>query len=173
MRRSFAVSGVAALGALALVGCGGSGSSGGSSGSSAAPAKTVSVQQIGGTGRVLVNAHGRALYTPAQEANGKVMCTGACLKFWQPLSPGAGMPTGGSGVGKLAVITRPDGTKQVTAAGKPLYTFSQDRPGQVTGNGFNDAFGGRHFTWHAVLAGGGRSGAPASSSSTGGGYRAY
>ena len=34
-----------------------------------------------------------------------------------------------------STITRPDGTKQLVVGGKPLYTFAQDKPGSVTGNG--------------------------------------
>jgi hypothetical protein len=56
--------------------------------------------------------------------------------------------------GKTGVIARPDGARQVTVDGKPLYTFSEDAPGKVEGNGFSDDLDGRHFTWNAVLAGG-------------------
>jgi predicted lipoprotein with Yx(FWY)xxD motif len=64
------------------------------------------------------------------------------------------MPSGTDGVGTLGVVTRPDGSKQVTIAGRPLYTFTQEGPDQVTGNGLADAFAGQSFTWHAVLQGG-------------------
>ena len=93
-----------------------------------------------------------ALYSPDQEANGKVLCTGACESFWKPLEPGTGAPTAESGVARLAVIMRPDGSQQVTDDGKPLYTFSEDSPGKVTGNDFSDDFGGQQFTWHVVMS---------------------
>jgi hypothetical protein len=51
-------------------------------------------------------------------------------------------------------VRRPDGTAQLTAGTRPFYTFVEDSPGQVNGNGFQDQFGGRHFTWHAVLSSG-------------------
>jgi hypothetical protein len=35
-----------------------------------------------------------------------------------------------------------------------LYTFTEDPPGKVTGDGFADDFGSQHFTWHAVVANG-------------------
>ncbi|MGH9214881.1 MAG: COG4315 family predicted lipoprotein [Acidimicrobiales bacterium] len=141
-------------GALALAACGSSGNDNGSS-SSTAPAKsseTVSVEHIDGIGDVLVDKSGMALYSPDQEANGKVLCTGACESFWKPLAPGTGTPTAESGVASLAVIMRPDGSQQVTDDGKPLYTFTEDSKGKVTGNDFSDDFGGQQFTWHAVLS---------------------
>jgi predicted lipoprotein with Yx(FWY)xxD motif len=140
--------------ALALGACGSSGNDNGSS-SSATPASgsdTVAVQHVDGVGDVLFDRRGMALYTPEQEANGKVLCMDSCLAFWKPLEPGSGTPTAPAGVGQLAVITRPDGTKQVTDDGKPLYTFTEDSKGEVTGNDFPDDFGGQEFNWHAALS---------------------
>jgi predicted lipoprotein with Yx(FWY)xxD motif len=103
------------------------------------------------TGAVLKTTSGLALYTPDGESAANVRCTGACTSIWKPLRPGDANP---AKAGKLAVITRPDGTKQLAAAGNPLYTFAQDSPGAVTGDGVSDAFAGKHFTWHAVKSGG-------------------
>jgi len=110
---------------------------------------TVTVRQIAGHGKVLVDARGRALYRSDQERNGRVLCTGACLSFWQPLTV-TGTPKGKSLSGKLAVVRRPDGRRQVTYRGQLLYSFKLDRPGKPTGDGFKDAFGGRKFTWRLV-----------------------
>jgi predicted lipoprotein with Yx(FWY)xxD motif len=42
----------------------------------------------------------------------------------------------------------------VTYERKPLYTFAEDpSPGEVTGNGFADDFGGTSFTWHVAAPG--------------------
>jgi predicted lipoprotein with Yx(FWY)xxD motif len=141
---------VAVAGVLAA--CGGAGGSSSSSGSSSGTA-TVSAEQIGSGGAggaVLVTPNGHALYAAEQEDGGKVMCTGACVSFWKPLTLAGGTPTGSSLSGTLATVERPDGTRQVTYDGSPLYTFTQEGAGQVTGNGFMDAFGGQHFTWHVV-----------------------
>jgi predicted lipoprotein with Yx(FWY)xxD motif len=100
------------------------------------------------TSAVLKDTSGMALYTPQGESATNIRCTGACTSIWVPVRPGAAKLTGSS------VITRPDGTKQLVVAGKPLYTFAQDSPGQVTGNDAQDAFGGKQFTWHAVQTGG-------------------
>ena len=117
---------------------------------SAKSGATVSAKRIAGHGTVLVDARGRALYRSEQERNGMVLCKGACLSFWQPLTV-RGTPTKGSAsVGKLAVVKRPDGGRQVTDNGRLLYAFKLDKPGKVTGDGFKDAFGGQKFTWHLV-----------------------
>ncbi len=63
-------------------------------------------------------------------------------------------PTGSADVtGMLGTVKRPDGTGQVTLDGAPLYTFAEDSPGQVTGDGVQDSFGGKDFTWHVITAG--------------------
>jgi predicted lipoprotein with Yx(FWY)xxD motif len=115
---------------------------------------TVSTKQIGGAGNVLVDSDGMALYANDQETGGMALCDAACLSFWTPLTTSGGMPKGDSLSGKLGVVKRPDGDSQVTYNGKLLYTFYEDSPGQVGGDGFDDAFGGRTFTWHVVHANG-------------------
>ena len=118
---------------------------------------TISQRNIQGVGTVLVSQNGMTLYTPEQEADGHILCTAACTHFWQPvlLSKGANSPTKGPGVsGKLGVVERPDGTKQVTFDGKPLYTFVEDgSPGDTKGNDFQDDFGGHRFSWQVVSVG--------------------
>jgi predicted lipoprotein with Yx(FWY)xxD motif len=112
---------------------------------------TVSTQQIGEAGEVLVDSEGRALYAADQEtAAGMVLCTEGCTSFWKPLTVSDGSPTGSSVSGDLGVFERPDGARQVTLAGKLLYSFVEDEPGEVTGDGFEDAFGGQTLTWHVV-----------------------
>jgi predicted lipoprotein with Yx(FWY)xxD motif len=158
---------VAIVAAAAIAACGG-GSYGGGSATAAASGtsgRTVSTANVGDTGRVLVDSSGQALYASDQEADGRIMCTGACLSFWKPLTIKGGMPHG-SVPGKLGVITRPDGGKQVTFDGKPVYSFTQEGPGEVTGNGFMDAFDGQQFTWNVVaVSGSGGSSSAASDAS--------
>jgi predicted lipoprotein with Yx(FWY)xxD motif len=135
---------VAAVGvAIAIAATGGGGSS------STASGATVSVKKVAGAGSVLVDSKGRALYRSEQERNGMVLCTGACLSFWQPLTV-KGTPKASSLNGKLGVVKRPDGGRQVTFDGKLLYSFKLDGQGQVKGDGFKDAFGGQKFHWHVV-----------------------
>jgi len=159
--------------AVALAACGGGG--GGSATAASMGATAVSTKDVSGTGTVLVDSSGQALYTPAQEASGKILCTGACNSFWMPVTA-SGKVTGSSSVsGKLGSVKRPDGSMQVTYNGMPLYTFSQDQAGQVTGNGFQDAFNGQQFTWHVITVGNsgtaaGGGGGGSTSSSGGSGY---
>jgi len=110
---------------------------------------TVSVKTIGSAGKVLVDSKGRALYVNDQDRGGMALCTGSCFSFWRPLTV-SGTPRATGVTGKLAVVKRPDGGRQVTFNGKLLYSFTLDKPGKVTGNGFKDAFGGYHFTWHVA-----------------------
>jgi predicted lipoprotein with Yx(FWY)xxD motif len=120
---------------------GASPSSTGQASGSAAVVKTASNATLGST--VLTNAQGMTLYSLSAEQGGKFICTSSsCTQTWHPLSA-AGTP---GGVASLGTVMRPDGTKQVTYKGMPLYTFAQDQqPGQAKGQGFKDV-----GTWSAV-----------------------
>ena len=145
---------LAAAATLLVSACGGSGDSGaaapqGASGS----ASTVAVDGVNGVGDVLVDARGAALYAADQESNGTIACTGSCTTIWDPLTvPGARAPTADSDVmGMLGVVKRPDGARQVTLDGRPLYRFAEDpETGSVTGNGLADSFDGKSFEWHVA-----------------------
>src|SRR5712692_11362425 len=85
---------------------------------------TVAVATNPSLGKILVNAQGMTLYRSDKDTSGTSNCTGTCAQVWPPLAAGGGAPRGGTGVtGKLAVITRADGTPQVTYNDAPLYTF--------------------------------------------------
>ena len=161
------LSGAIVTSALVLVACGSDGAVGSSPPvPSGAQDETVSIMAAGGLGNILVDSSGKALYTPDEEADGTVRCVAECISFWVPLAPGATAPTAAPGAPTLAVIDRPDGTKQVTAGGRPLYTFSADSAGKVTGEGATDAFGDQHFTWHAVHSDGTTSKTPPATTPT-------
>jgi len=88
-------------------------------------------------GTVLVGPDGMTLYTYKPDgATGKSACTGGCASAWPPLAATAApaLPTGFAG--KVTLITRDDGSKQVAYDGKPLYDFVGDSaPGDATGQG--------------------------------------
>jgi predicted lipoprotein with Yx(FWY)xxD motif len=159
--------------ALMIAACGSSGSSSGSgSASAAAPASSAAASSsalktttIGGAA-VLTNGKGFTLYWFAPDTSTKSNCNGSCATYWPPVK---GPATAGAGVtGKLATITRSDGSVQATYNGHPLYTYVGDKaPGQATGNGLNINGG----VWHEVTASG--AAAPAASGSAGGGGGGY
>ncbi|MDX6580842.1 MAG: hypothetical protein QOI10_26 [Solirubrobacterales bacterium] len=162
------------IAALVLSACG----SNGDTSTAAAPAaaatggETVATTTVDGVGTVLVDSSGSALYSPSQEASGKISCTGSCEQIWKPLTA-SGTPTASADVtGALGTVKRPDGGEQVTLDGAPLYTFAEDSPGQVTGDGVQDSFDGKDFTWHAVTVGAApqEQSTTTSSSSSSGGY---
>lgn len=92
-----------------------------------------------GVGTALVDGAGLTLYELETESGGQIMCTDACRVAWPPLllPAGATTATAGAGVtGTLGTITRPDGGRQVTYDGRPLYLYSGDQsPGQANGQG--------------------------------------
>jgi predicted lipoprotein with Yx(FWY)xxD motif len=84
-----------------------------------------------------VDAAGLTLYVFKNDTanSGKSSCNGACATNWPPLvAPASGTPVPGNGVDGLGVITRDDGTMQVTYDGLPLYHFATDKaPGDENG----------------------------------------
>jgi|Tabmets5t2r1_1033131.scaffolds.fasta_scaffold00244_10 predicted lipoprotein with Yx(FWY)xxD motif len=121
----------------------------------------VSVEAIDGVGDVLVDSDGEALYTADQEADGRVLCTRSCADTWLPLTlPGGAGPSGPDVVSdELGVAERPDGERQLTFGGQPLYRFADDpMAGEVTGDGLSDTFDGRLFSWQVATADGGSGG---------------
>jgi predicted lipoprotein with Yx(FWY)xxD motif len=163
--------------AVALAACGG-GSGGGEataqmSGGAQEGGGTVSVMSIGDAGPVLVDSSGRALYASNLEGNGKIVCTGPCNSFWEPLAAGGGTPTSSSSVpGKLGAVKRPDGGRQVTYNGMPLYSFTQEDAEEVSGDGFVDEFNGDEFTWSVVKVAGATAESSAAESEPSGGGEA-
>jgi predicted lipoprotein with Yx(FWY)xxD motif len=127
----------------------------GSTTGTAAAAGTISVQSVGGL-EALVDAEGNVLYTNDQDTAKRISCTAECAAIWLPVTSKSGQPTSDdpSVAAKLGVVTAPDDASQVTYEGLPLYTFTEDSPGEVTGDGFTDAFAGVTFTWTAATAAG-------------------
>jgi len=97
-------------------------------------------------GQVLASSGGLTLYYYSEDkpGSGKSVCTGACATAWPPLAAPVKAPAGVHLPGKLGVITRPNGVKQVTLNGYPLYRYADDKaPGQAAGNGIEGY-------WHVI-----------------------
>jgi predicted lipoprotein with Yx(FWY)xxD motif len=137
--------------ALALAACG---NSSGSSSARVAPAPAGAALTTATTslGTILVDGQGRTVYRFAADTKGRSNCDASCLQYWRALPSTSALPTAASTVtGRLATITRSDGTKQVTVNGWPLYTYVGDTaPGTTSGQGLNLS-GGR---WWVVSSAG-------------------
>jgi predicted lipoprotein with Yx(FWY)xxD motif len=88
---------------------------------------------------VLTGGNGMTLYTFDKDVSGsgKSVCNGPCAANWPPLFA----MDGDSASGDYSIITRDDGKKQWALKGKPLYYWVKDqKPGDKTGDGFNNAW---------------------------------
>jgi predicted lipoprotein with Yx(FWY)xxD motif len=104
----------------------------------AAPGATVQMAANATLGNILTDSAGMTLYVFKNDTPGVSNCTGTCAQNWPPLTVTAGQqPIAGTDVtGQLGVITRADGTTQVTYNGMPLYRFIGDKqPGDANGQG--------------------------------------
>ncbi|MEV6207857.1 SCO0930 family lipoprotein [Kitasatospora sp. NPDC051914] len=128
----------------------------------------LAVRQDEKLGAVLTDSEGFTLYrfdkdTAKPPASN---CSGTCATTWPPVV-NDGNTTAGEGIdsGKLGVITRADGKRQLTVGGWPAYRYAQDKaPGDTNGEGV----GG---TWHALAPDGskakaGGAGTPATTAPT-------
>jgi len=158
MTRLFSLAALAVAGALVLAACGGSSTSS-SSGSGSTPsygaakpstsntsnssgAASVVSTKTSSLGTFLVDSNGRSLYLWDADHGSKSTCSGACAQAWPPLTTtGTPKASGAVKASLLGTTKRPDGSREVTYAGHPLYTFAGDtQAGQTTGEG-NNGFG--------------------------------
>ena len=130
--------------ALAAVAAGGGITAASASGSPAASVRVASATvrtasaTVGGkTESILVNGRGLPLYYYRPDTATRSLVTGGLARLWPPLTSAAPAAAGVSG--KLAVLSDVNG-RQVTYNGHPLYTFADDQPRQVTGQGVQDFF---------------------------------
>ncbi len=135
-----AVAAVAAGGGVAAASAGSSpASSAPSVGQSAAAAtvRTAPAAVAGRTETILVNARGLPLYYYRPDTAAKSLVTGGLARLWPPLTSAA--PAAAGVNGKLTVLNDAHG-HQVAYNRHLLYTFIDDRAGQVTGQGVQNFF---------------------------------
>lgn len=84
-------------------------------------------------GPVLFDGRGFALYAFTRDPRGRTVCAGACAEAWPPLLLRGSLRAGeGARRSLLGTTRRPDGSRQVTYDGRPLYYYVGDRePGQI------------------------------------------
>jgi predicted lipoprotein with Yx(FWY)xxD motif len=145
---------------LAVAGCGSSGSSSsGKTEASGYPATSTSTPQsttapaaasTGGAtvlttehtslGTILAAGPKRlTVYLFAADTGSTSKCSGACAEVWPPVTTtGTPKAEGGAMAADLGTTARPEGTRQVTYKGHPLYYYVSDRQaGETGGQGLN------------------------------------
>ena len=92
---------------------------------------------------VLARGDRQALYYWNRERDGKVRCVGSCAKAWPPyfVSATRAIPKRISGFdGTFGTVRRPDGRRQLTYNGRPLYTYAHEDKGVVLCDDVNGWF---------------------------------
>src|SRR5579863_7139158 len=105
--------------------------------SAAATVQTAKATVGGKTETILVSSRDLPLYYYPPDTAKKSFVTGALAQFWPPLVSTSPSEKGVDG--KLTVLVDANG-HQVAYNGHFLYTFAEDRPGHVTGQGVQGFF---------------------------------
>lgn len=116
------------------------------------PAGRLSVRQVPEVGSVVTDAAGAALYRFDKDSAQppRSTCEDACADLWPAVPADGAQVPAGIDERLLGSVDRPDGTRQLTLAGWPVYRYAKDtRTGEAKGEGV----GG---TWHALAADGGK-----------------
>ena len=83
-------------------------------------------------GTILFDSRDQAIYVFENDRDGKTVCYGECAAAWTPVFTEAEPKAGrGVDVSLLGTVKRRDGKLQVTYAGKPLYFYAHEGPGEV------------------------------------------
>ena len=114
--------------------------------------------------QILVDVHGMPFYTYNLDTPTTSHVRGTLARLWPPLLSGS--PSKQGATGKLSVISDINGP-QVQYNGHFLYTFVNDTPGQVTGQGVQGFF---IATPELAAASGGAAPSPAVGQSSSPGY---
>jgi predicted lipoprotein with Yx(FWY)xxD motif len=105
--------------------------------SAAATVRTAPATVAGKTETVLVTSHGLPLYYYQSDTAATSAVTGTLAALWPPLTSAS--PAAAGLTGHLTAVTDSHG-HQVAYNGHLLYTFADDQPGQVTGQGVQGFF---------------------------------
>lgn len=146
-RRTLTLSLMAVATSLVLAGCS-SGNKGEESGQATSPGPVTSMVAPEGPaalttassnlGDIIVNANGMTVYMFDHDAQGSgaSSCTGDCLAEWPPVTTDSDVPPVVGVTGLVGTIPGPNGSKQITVNGWPIYLFAEDGvPGDLKGQG--------------------------------------
>lgn len=124
----------------------------------AAPAVTVTAGQLavrtdGTLGPIVSDGKGMTLYVFDKDTTpGSSACEGDCAKTWPPVPADGTTVATGLNQDLLGTVTRTDGAKQLSLAGKPLYYYAKDtKPGDTYGQNVGNV-------WHASAPDGWKTG---------------
>jgi len=94
-------------------------------------------------GQIVVDGKGMSVYyfTKDTKDSGTSACKDACLTAWPPVTTASDAPAASGVTGTVGTIATPDGKKQVTINGMPLYYFEKDTAaGDILGQGVNNVW---------------------------------
>ncbi|MEV6645433.1 SCO0930 family lipoprotein [Amycolatopsis sp. NPDC051371] len=96
--------------------------------SSGAGQAQLATSTVEGLGAVLADAEGHTLYRYAKDTAKppKVACVDACAERWPPLVSDSPALAAEVDAQLVSLVTRPDGRKQVTIGGWPVYRYAKD-----------------------------------------------
>ena len=108
-------------------------------GSAQGSGSPLEVASSGDLGPYLAGADGRTLYFFVKDVSpGVSVCKGKCLEAWPPylIDKGAKVQPGDGVTGVVDTFKRPNGSRQVSYDGRPLYYFANDAAaGDTNGQG--------------------------------------
>ena len=116
-----------------------------STASPAATRGTAIVAKSSAFGQMLFNSKRQAIYIFERDSRNRSNCYGECARLWPPVyTKGKPRASGAVRQSLLGTTKRRDGRLQVTYAGKPLYYYVHEGPGQVLCHRVNNSGG---FWW--------------------------
>jgi predicted lipoprotein with Yx(FWY)xxD motif len=120
-------------------------------------------------GKIVVDGTGMTVYVYDMDTKGTTAsaCTGACLSLWPPVEV-TGTPQVSGVSGTVATITAPDGGKQLTIDGWPIYTYASDKAaGDVNGQGVGGVWWAVSPDGSKITGSGGSTGSTGTTGTTG------
>jgi predicted lipoprotein with Yx(FWY)xxD motif len=83
-------------------------------------------------GQILLDSKGQAIYIFERDTEDESNCYGECAEAWPPVfAEDEPQASGGVKASLLGTTKRRDGKLQITYAGKPLYYYAHEGPGEV------------------------------------------